>query len=156
MEPWLVACRVSWGLCGGESAVHRGGEIQPSTPCAPSMSAMFLRGRLQWSLFAITLVSGALAFFFAQRNDSGVEATPTTIATTTTSSTTTVYQPPITYVVQRGDTLFGIAQSFQVNMQALMDLNGISNPDRVEAGDELVMPPATGFVPVAPSTTMLP
>jgi LysM repeat protein len=116
---------------------------------------MFLRGRLQWSLLAITVVSGALALFFAQRNDSGIEVTPTTV-TTTTTTTTTVYQPPISYVVQRGDTLFGIAQTFQVDMKALMDLNGITNPDRVEAGDELVMPPATGFVPVAPSTTMLP
>jgi LysM repeat protein len=116
---------------------------------------MFLRGRLQWSLLAITVVSGALALFFAQRNDSGIEATPTTV-TTTTTTTTTVYQPPISYVVQRGDTLFRIAQTFQVDMKALMDLNGITNPDRVEAGDELVMPPATGFVPVAPSTTMLP
>ncbi len=120
------------------------------------MNSMFLRGRLQWTLLAVTVVSGALALFFAQRNDSGVVATPTTVATTTTTTTTTVYQPPITYVVQRGDTLFAIASSFQVDMQALMDLNGIANPDRVEAGDELVMPPATGFVPVAPSTTMLP
>lgn len=120
------------------------------------MTTMFLRGRLQWSLFAITIVSGAFAFVFAQRNDSGVEAVPTTTTATTTTTTTTVYQPPITYVVQRGDTLFGIAQGFQVDMQALMNLNGITNPDHVEAGDELVMPPATGFVPVAPSTTMLP
>lgn len=117
---------------------------------------MFLRGRLQWTLLVVTLVSGALAFFFAQRNDSGVDVVPTTIASTTSTTTTTVYQPPITYVVQRGDTLFAIASSFQVDMQALMDLNGITNPDRVEAGDQLVMPPATGFRPVAPSTTMLP
>jgi LysM repeat protein len=117
---------------------------------------MYLRGRLQWSLLAVTLVSGVLALFFAQRNDSGVEAVPTTVATTTSTTTTTVYQPPITYVVQRGDTLFGIAQSFRVDMQALMDLNGITNPDHVEAGEELTMPPANGFVPVAPSTTMLP
>lgn len=117
---------------------------------------MFLRGRLQWTLLAVTILSGALAFFFAQRNDSGIEATPVIIETTTTSTTTTLYQPPVTYLVQRGDTLFGIAQNFQVDMQALMILNGITNPDRVEAGDELVMPPATGFVPVAPSTTMLP
>jgi len=120
------------------------------------MNSMFLRGRLQWTLLALTLISGGLALFFAQRNDSGIEAVPTTVATTTSTTTTTVYQPPITYVVQRGDTLFAIASSFQVDMQALMDLNGITNPDRVEAGDELVMPPATGFVPVAPSTTMLP
>ena len=119
------------------------------------MRAMFLRGRLQWGLLAVTVVSGALALFFAQRNDSGVETTPTTMVTTT-STTTTVYQPPITYVVQRGDTLFAIAENFQVDMQALMALNGITNPDRVEAGAELTMPPATGFVAVAPSTTMLP
>ncbi|MEY3616318.1 MAG: hypothetical protein RLZZ518_1321 [Actinomycetota bacterium] len=117
---------------------------------------MFLRGRLQWSLLAVTIISGLLAFFFAQRNISGVEEVPVVIETTTTTTTTTVYQPPVTYVVQRGDTLFGIAQNFQVDMQALMALNDITNPDRVEAGDELVMPPATGFVPVAPSTTMLP
>ena len=60
------------------------------------------------------------------------------------------------YVVQRGDTLFGIAVNFQVDMQALMALNGITNPDRVDAGVKLTMPPATGFVAVAPSTTMLP
>lgn len=119
------------------------------------MSAMFLRGRLQWSLLAITIVSGLLAFFFANRNDSGVEVIVTTTTSTTTTSTT-VYLPPIVYVVERGDTLFSIARDFQVDMQALMDLNGLTNPDRVEAGDELVMPPATGFVPVAPSTTMLP
>ena len=118
------------------------------------MRAMFLRGRLQWGLLAVTVVSGALALFFAQRNDSGIETTPTTVVTTT--STTTVYKPPITYVVQRGDTLFGIAVNFQVDMQALMALNGITNPDRVDAGVKLTMPPATGFVAVAPSTTMLP
>ena len=91
---------------------------------------MFLRGRLQWTLLALTLISGGLALFFAQRNDSGIEAAPTTVATTTSTTTTTVYQPPITYVVQRGDTLFAIASNFQVDMQALMDLNGITNPDR--------------------------
>lgn len=117
---------------------------------------MFLRGRLQWTLLVVTIVTGAGALFFAQRNDSGIDTSATTIPVTTTTTTTTVYQPPITYVVQRGDTLFAIAQSFQVDMQALMTLNGITNPDRVEAGEELVMPPATGFVAVAPSTTMLP
>lgn len=119
------------------------------------MRPMFLRGRLQWSLLAVTVVSGALALFFANANDSGVEVIVTTTSTSTTT-TTTVYVPPIVYVVERGDTLFSISRDFQVDMQALMDLNGLTNPDRVEAGAELVMPPATGFVPVAPSTTMLP
>ena len=41
-------------------------------------------------------------------------------------------------------------------MQALMDLNNITNSDHVETGDELIFPPANGFIPVAPSTTMKP
>ena len=120
---------------------------------------MPLRGRVQWSLLAITLVSGILAFVFAARGDLRPDDPSVAVAvstTSTTTTTTTVYTPPIRYVVQRGDTLYSIAESFRVDMRALMELNDISNPDRVEAGWELVMPPATGFVPVATSTTMKP
>ncbi|MGA0064537.1 MAG: LysM peptidoglycan-binding domain-containing protein [Ilumatobacteraceae bacterium] len=115
---------------------------------------MFLRGRLQWSLLSLSLVSGVLALVSARVASQTAEAPETT--TTTTTTTTTVYQAPIFYVIQRGDNLFQIARTFNVDMSALMRLNGISNPDRIEAGQILEMPPATGFVPVAPSTTMLP
>ena len=115
---------------------------------------MFLRGRLQWSLLSLSLASGVLALVSARVASQTVEAPETT--TTTTTTTTTVYQAPIFYVIQRGDNLFQIARTFNVDMSALMRLNGISNPDRIEAGQILEMPPATGFVPVAPSTTMLP
>ena len=115
---------------------------------------MFLRGRLQWSLLSLSLASGVLALVSARVASQTVEAPETT--TTTTTTTTTVYQAPTFYVIQRGDNLFQIARTFNVDMSALMRLNGISNPDRIEAGQILEMPPATGFVPVAPSTTMLP
>ncbi|MFM7337206.1 MAG: LysM peptidoglycan-binding domain-containing protein, partial [Actinomycetota bacterium] len=104
----------------------------------------------------ITISTGLLSFFFARR---GVEEPPpTTIiaAETTVVTTTTVYVPPIRYVVQRGDTLFSIAENNRLDMSLLMVMNGITDPDRVEAGQELVFPPANGFVPVAPSTTMKP
>ncbi|MFM8903157.1 MAG: LysM peptidoglycan-binding domain-containing protein [Actinomycetota bacterium] len=117
---------------------------------------MFLAGRLQKYLLAITISTGLLSFFFARR---GVEEPPpTTIiaAETTVVTTTTVYVPPIRYVVQRGDTLFSIAENNRLDMSLLMVMNGITDPDRVEAGQELVFPPANGFVPVAPSTTMKP
>ena len=117
---------------------------------------MFLVGNLRKSLLAVTVVSGLLSLFFAQR---GIETPPpTTIAPveTTVVVTTTIYVAPIRYVVQLGDTLFGIAETNRLDMRVLMEMNGITDPDRVEAGQELVFPPANGFIPVAPSTTMKP
>jgi LysM repeat protein len=118
--------------------------------------SMFLAGNLRKSLLAVTIVSGLLSLFFAQR---GVDAPPpTTIVTTETTSvtTTTIYVAPIRYVVQRGDTLYRIAETNRLDMKVLMEMNGITDPDRVEAGQELIFPPANGFIPVAPSTTMKP
>ncbi len=117
---------------------------------------MFLAGNLKKSLLAVTIVSGLLSLFFAQR---GVDTPPTTTIApveTTVVVTTTVYVPPIRYVVQLGDTLFGIAETNRLDMRVLMEMNGITDPDRVEAGQELIFPPANGFIPVAPSTTMKP
>jgi lysozyme len=42
-----------------------------------------------------------------------------------------------TYVVQRGDNLFRIAQRFGTTVWALQQLNGIANPNRVYAGQVL-------------------
>ena len=117
---------------------------------------MFLKNRLQQTLLAVTILSGLLSVVFARR---GVEVLPPTtiaIAETTVPVTTTIYVPPIRYVVQRGDTVFSIAENNRLDMKLLMDMNGITNSDHVEAGQELIFPPANGFVPVAPSTTMKP
>ncbi len=45
-----------------------------------------------------------------------------------------------TYVVQRGDTMFSIARRFNVTVQALMAINGISNPNFIFAGQVLTIP----------------
>ena len=136
-------------------------EVAVSTMTVNSLIArlisvsMFLAGHLRKSLFAVTIVSGLLSLFFAQR---GVDTPPPTIEAveTTVVVTTTIYVAPIRYVVQLGDTLFGIAETNRLDMRVLMEMNGISDPDRVEAGQELIFPPANGFIPVAPSTTMKP
>ncbi|HLV33879.1 MAG TPA: LysM peptidoglycan-binding domain-containing protein [Spirillospora sp.] len=44
------------------------------------------------------------------------------------------------YVVQRGDTLFRIAQRFGVNMWVLAQHNNILNLNRIYAGQRLVIP----------------
>jgi len=118
---------------------------------------MFIRGRLQWSLLSVCLVSGAVALLLAS-NESSKSAPPP--ATTTTSTvppvTTTTYVEPVYYLVKSGDTLFNISRRFNLDMLKLMQLNGISNPDHVEVGQNLLLPSPTGFLPVAPSTTAAP
>ena len=121
-----------------------------------ALNTMFFKGRLQMSLLAITIISGALSLVFAQQGDDPAPTTTLVPEITAPPVTTTIYTPPVRYIIQPGDTLFGIASTYLLDMQALMDLNDITNSDHVETGDELIFPPANGFVPVAPSTTMKP
>ena len=121
-----------------------------------ALRAMFFKGRLQMSLLAITIISGVLSLVFAQQGDDPASTTTLVPVTTTVPVATTIYTPPVRYIIQPGDTLFGIASTYLLDMKALMDLNDITNSDHVETGDELIFPPANGFVPVAPSTTMKP
>lgn len=53
----------------------------------------------------------------------------------------------ITYVIQSGDTLSEIANRYGTTVAALTQLNGISDPDRIYAGNTLKVPEGTGFVP---------
>ena len=116
-----------------------------------------IRGPLQWSLLGITVVSGVLAFLFAREGGSS-ETVQTTVPTTEVVATTTTTIPyePVFYTVQSGDSLFGIAEQYQVSMEEVMRINGITNPDKVYAGQVVELPAPTGFVPVMSSTTMQP
>lgn len=44
------------------------------------------------------------------------------------------------YVVQQGDTLYGIAVQFNVGMDELMSLNGMDDPNTLQVGQELQIP----------------
>ena len=51
--------------------------------------------------------------------------------------------PPVTgktYVVAAGDTLFAIAKKFGTTVQALVNLNNITNPDLIQVGQVLKLP----------------
>ncbi len=69
----------------------------------------------------------------------------TTTTSTTIITTTTEYIAPV-YVVQSGDLLANIATAWGVDMQELMSLNGITDPNHIEVGQELKIPPTTAPV----------
>ncbi len=77
--------------------------------------------------------------------------TPTPSAPTPTPSAPTPTPSPaggITYVVQRGDTLFSIARRFGVTLEQLRQLNGIGSDNLIHVGQRLIIVP--GPVTVTP------
>lgn len=57
------------------------------------------------------------------------------------------------YLVQRGDTLFKIAQRFGSTVQALAAANGLANPNAIQPGQALLIPRGEG-APAAPVVTL--
>ena len=76
-------------------------------------------------------------------SSNGSSATKGGSATTTTLSvaTTTTTVPPVRYRVRTGDTLLAIAQRLRVSVAAIMARNHLADPDRLTAGQFLVIPP---------------
>lgn len=123
------------------------------------MTGMFLRTRLHMYLLWSTCIFAALAILSGLLTDGGSssssEATLVKKTTTTFGGPTTTYVPK-SYTVLAGESLFAIAQKFNLSAPALVELNKIKNPDRVSAGTILLLPPSNGFVPIGATTTMPP
>jgi LysM repeat protein len=61
----------------------------------------------------------------------------------TAGGTQTALEVPSTYVVQEGDTLYSIAKRFQLDLAAIVALNGLSDPNDISVGRELMLPAPT-------------
>jgi LysM repeat protein len=124
------------------------------------MTEMFLRTRLHMYLLWSTCAFVFLAVISGLLTDGGSDESPNVQQGATTSpvatTTTVAAGEPRKYVVQSGESLFAIAQKFNLSAPALVELNKIKNPDRVSAGTELLLPPSNGFVPIGATTTMPP
>jgi LysM repeat protein len=93
------------------------------------------------AVFALVLIAcGRLSTAAAEANTAGVAAVP--------------YAQVITYTVQPGDTLTRIAAKYGVTVSALVALNDIQDPDRIEVGQVLEIPePSTTPTPTPISTS---
>lgn len=87
------------------------------------------------SLQQINGISGSVIYAGQQlciRLASNPTPTPTPVPPTGTA-----------YVVQRGDTLSRIARRYGVSWRVLAQVNSISNPNRIYAGQQLIIPDVT-------------
>lgn len=88
-------------------------------------------------------------------SDTGAADTLPPMITTTTSTTLLVTTTTTVslYTVRSGDTLGKIAKKFGVDQATLMLVNGIKDPDHIEAGAVLTIPPPTETTTTVSSVT---
>jgi len=81
----------------------------------------------------------------------------TVLATTSVPAvTSTTIVPETTYEVKNGDVLGKIAENFGVGIQAILDANGLDDPNKLRVGQVLVIPrvaPPTAPPSIVTSTT---
>jgi len=63
---------------------------------------------------------------------------------------------PIVYVVKAGDSLSGIALKYDVPLEALVEANGITDPNVIKEGQELIIPGPTTMPTITPPPTLTP
>ncbi len=56
------------------------------------------------------------------------------------------------HVVQRGETLYRIAQNYGISVDVLASMNGIVNPGNIQVGQRLLIPTGEALAPVLPQT----
>ncbi len=62
------------------------------------------------------------------------------VAHASTSKTQSIAQSRANYTIQRGDTLWGISQTFGVSVRSLQIANGLQSHSRIKAGQRLYIP----------------
>jgi LysM repeat protein len=118
------------------------------------MDLQYRRGSRRVALLSLCAVAAPLVVA-ACGSDSVATGTLPPIASTTTTTTivVTTTTVPKYYKIQSGDTLRKIAKSFGVDTKELMALNGITNPDHIESGQVIRIPPPKQVANTLPKTT---
>ena len=58
----------------------------------------------------------------------------------TSAETPGKIEVPATHVVQEGDTLYSIANLYQLDLAEIVAINGLSDPNDISVGQELMLP----------------
>lgn len=110
--------------------------------------------RLVGPLIALVLLTFALVACSIRDDGSQPEASATAtvnevmqIVTLTPVPVATVRTELVEYVVGDGDTLSGIADEFGVSQAAIIDANGLPNPDAIFVGQTLMIPAPSESTP---------
>ncbi len=76
-------------------------------------------------------------------------------ATPSNTPTPTMTPTPIIYVIKKGDTLLAVARQFGVSVQDVQEVNGITDPRRLQIGQEIIIPlqPGEGEPTPVPTPT---
>jgi LysM repeat protein len=77
--------------------------------------------------------------------------TPPTATPTPTPTPTLQPGQTVIYVVRSGDTLYSIARRFGTTVQAVAQINNVSNPSRIYVGQRLLIPRGANVTPVPPT-----
>jgi LysM repeat protein len=78
---------------------------------------------------------------------------PIRTTTTTTTTSTTISTDRRFYTVKRGEFLSLIADSFGVTVQSIVDLNGLTDANDIQAGQTIEIPSGVVLVDELPTTT---
>lgn len=70
-----------------------------------------------------------------------VTPTPVDATAVAAASPTPVEERPDRYIVEENDTLYGIAARYNVEISRLVEVNGLSDPNDIWIGQELIIPP---------------
>lgn len=104
-------------------------------------------------MIAAVAVASPVAVAACGGGDDASDTLPPMITTTTSTTLLVTTTTRVTYyVVQAGDTLSKIATSFGVDPNELMAVNGITDPDHIERGAELKIPPPKQVAVTLPAT----
>lgn len=87
----------------------------------------------------------------ASETATALPATETpTITLTPTITETPTQSGPVTYQVQEGDSLFSIAEQFEIDLDLLLAFNPeLSDPSNIFVGQEIIIPPPGAEEPTA-------
>ncbi|MGH9271649.1 MAG: LysM peptidoglycan-binding domain-containing protein [Ilumatobacteraceae bacterium] len=96
------------------------------------------------TLVALTAVGAMVLLGACGDDDDPAADEPLPSMFTTVPAVTTTLAPPTTqarfYEIKSGDTLSGIAASFGLPVEAIMSVNGITDPNRIVAGQVISLP----------------